>query len=951
MKKATIFVHAASIIAASYYILTALIDYFQYETVTFISLVEEPTCKNIVVCAPNTFSLATDFDHVKFFLGKYRKCRKIDLQDNAAITPFEAMFDMKIYAIPDKDYMLWHLSRLTLIYSSYPVIYQGSSGMLLYITFEKRRSKSMPAPYDTNCYDYNQYQCIFECTQTYLDWASCLDACSKPGCQSVSFVTLSHTACGDNSSSKFIMEQENMVRSIVAEAKTSLSFIGLNVFGLLGVFFGFSVLGSVNAVWRLLVQKWTWFHQIMAMACFAAALTHCLMLIHHHMRYLHLTETRHGVAGISLPKRLISVCIELNPVDKPWVEIVKPLFTNEFSFLAIAKFKSRELLTLTNDSLREYASESISTYAIDGVFCFLLKTPETRFGSRWIDRTFWRHLELVLEFKQQRLSCSFSVYSHTYAIRQEDVRIKIHHRTTLQITYLKYMTLPHPYKTACQNYGHGHLKDFRSRNHCVNSCALSHFKTLNPDRHPSNIPLFNGSDTSYRTGDSKKYLDSCRANKCQWIDCEEEKFQLYVTKAVYSYNNFEVVVQSAENQVYQFRDVPMSPMSETVFMLMSTIGLWGGISILQILLSAKKIFKCLNLKKTTRKALKKFRHILVIGMLWNIYAAVDTYQVYETLTQVHLQPALIYSPFTVVLLQRKGVQCLNSGSCTSEEVATAISKYSRQSHDLIGRIWVRKPETTSWLQESKNVSHVTSVHIYFQSTIMTELDPSLYARIPAAGKLIATGSTAGLKIEIAKKQVAFSIAESFSGIDRSSMTYRGNYVYSGYSVVYKFEGLTISSLSAPYSDCYDYSVQWLKTQKIRHEDCLEKRFYKVHNRTSSFLKPLPIEKLSHSMKEAYSVLSFINVTAPDCSLHCRKPDCRSRALISHQNSVRKTDNESSITINAQSHETSIKQVPKMIVSEFIMYLGNTFVLWYGLCTLDLVKPIEYIAKLYLKDNS
>ncbi|KAI1295766.1 hypothetical protein HDE_05296 [Halotydeus destructor] len=667
MKKAKICVQTFSAVAASYYILTALIDYFQYETVTSISLAEEPSSKYLVVCAPETFHSAEDFSHVKSFLGKYQYCREIEFENNSGITPFEAMLDMKIFALQQMAYMPWHLSRLRFIFSSRPVLHPLARGLLLYVTFEKRRSSLMPAPYDTNCRHYDQYQCIYECTQTYADWTSCLGACSSPGCISAYLFTLSHAAVGKISSSKFMMQQESIVKSITAEAKTSLSFIVLNVLGLLSVFFGLSVLNIVDAIWWLFASEKKWLRKTLRMICFACAFAQSLLITNDHMQYLYLTETHQGNT-IPIPKIFFSVCIKAPPHDKPWADVVKPALNFELDSLLVSRFNSPELLVLDKRSMIEYSRQYESSYSVDGAFCFLLETPENRTKqSKWLDRRIISlQLDLQIVLRSAHNLTAMSANSQADDIEERTLYIKSNRQTMLHNAYLKKITLPHPYKTSCQKYGQGHLARFKSRTHCINSCALSRFKEKYPGLHPVDIPIFSGSDTSHVAGKAREFLDSCRAETCRWIDCEKEQFKLYIRQQSNGSPKIVMTVSKPDHDIYQFQDIPSMLLSHTLLMLISTVGFWAGISLLHTLRGTRKILRLIKAKRLSR-LLKKYRHILAIGMFGNIYVAVETFLAYETLSQVHSEPASAHWPFTFVSVERANFKCRISGCCTPKK--------------------------------------------------------------------------------------------------------------------------------------------------------------------------------------------------------------------------------------------------------------------------------------------
>ncbi|KAI1299807.1 hypothetical protein HDE_03692 [Halotydeus destructor] len=384
----------------------------------------------------------------------------------------------------------------------------------------------MPSPYDTNCYHYDKYECIYECSQKRESWPTCSQACSKPGCRATSFVTLAHTASRSNIASSFVIQQDNTVTSTVFQVKMTLEYIVLNVLGLLGVFFGFSVLSVANTVRRSFAAKRKIVKTTLLLTCFTCATLQCLLVLGHHMEYLILTETYQGLAQVSVPRTIFSVCFNMSISEVPWYQTEKPRLSAKLNATAIPKKDSIEFWLIEDDALEEYERNMV-TYSVDGRFCYLLDKPvKTTSVPLAPMELLHRNLDLILKFRDILSSCEMTAYAHTHSIKQSDVRIKTHFTTTLQNTYVQTLALPHPYSTACQEYGRGHLKDFKSRADCINACALSYFKAVHPGQHPMNIPIFNNSDTSYLTGDAQEYIHSCETAVCRWTGCDEERFKL-----------------------------------------------------------------------------------------------------------------------------------------------------------------------------------------------------------------------------------------------------------------------------------------------------------------------------------------------------------------------------------------------------------------------------------------
>ncbi|KAI1299806.1 hypothetical protein HDE_03693 [Halotydeus destructor] len=806
----------------------------------------------------------------------------------------------------------------------------------------------MPAPYDTKCYNYDKYKCIYDCSQKLLNWSNCSQACAMPGCRATHLVTLSHTATSGSNLSKFVIQQSNIATSTVFTVKTTLEYIVLNVLGLLGVFFGLSVLRVAKAAGRCCAVKRKNVKTTLLLICFTGATAQCLFVIGNHMEYLVLTETLQGLGHVSVPKSLFSVCFDMSIPNKPWSQTVKPQLADQLSAMAMAKTNLPEFWLLTDETVREY-ERSMSTYSVGGRFCYLLDSPKNvasvqSLGKRQLNI----NVALSLMLRGHISSCEVMAHFDAHSIQQSDLRIKTNFITTLQNTYVQAVTLPYPYTTACQEYGHGHLKDFKSRADCINACALRYFEAHHQGQHPVNIPIFNGSDPSYVTGDAQEYIHSCETTVCRWTSCEEKRFKLYTLRQLllaYEGSNQAWVV-SPGYQVYQLQDVPLTLISDTLLVLISTIGLWTGVSMLAFLYRAEKSVKIVKRKPLRRKVFKKIRLVIpAIGLLWHLYSASIKYSRYETLSQTSSQQARTVPKFSLLLIHKAGREhCPNNGRCTSTEVADLAIQYFKQSQDFFETFWSRDVKTASWFQQTINASRMIKTYIYGSRNIVSEA--SLNFSAPTAEILAASGSLLILKVDILSlKPILFTLVESIDEIEEDFIVSKCKSTLPGFGVIYEYESFSTTSLSAPYVfDCINYLEFGFRTQKSCYYSCLETRFFDIHHMTSSAFRPLPIAELSQPIDDR-DQLRFLyeeKSAASYCQQLCKKSDCFSREMIGRQTSISSADNGTTIAVSAPTYETSIKQVPKMTVGEFVMYLGNTFGIWYGLCALDLVRPFTYL---------
>ncbi|KAI1300013.1 hypothetical protein HDE_03615 [Halotydeus destructor] len=929
MQTVTVLVNCSAFIASTYYIITALMDYFNYGTVTSISFRQQQPFRDVVICVPNASSLDnlnyTDYSYVKSFLGNYRVCLKIKLEKRTAFVSYQIIQEMKVYVAKYSDVKPWNLSRLNLIYGSYPDVVNVSTELDVYVTFTKLESQLMPAPYDTNCHQYDQYKCIFDCSQVLAQLDACLQACSRPGCAFMQTITLAHTSMEVNTSSKMVIEQDNQVQSTVFDPKIDLGFIVLNTLGLLGVFFGFSLLSVASVTWRLFSAKLKLVKKISIMACSICALYQCCMVVSAHLKYGQSTEVYQGLTHIHLPKLHFSICGNMKLTNESWSKIQKPPMTKLMEQLWIRRYDAPEILFILEDALAEFENVTVTTYSVRGKLCHLMSLPERRIGPYWVDQRseILKPIDLSIESFNMEGLYEVWVHGNAYDIMQEDVGIMTLLQATFQNTYLETISLPHPYKTSCQTYGRGHLENFKSRSQCINACALKHFRKRHPGLHPTNIPIFNSSDSSHIAGNAEEYLESCRRLNCRWTACEKRRFKLYTVQQANWEDKIKIMtVNTPKHNVFKLRDVPLTMVTDTLLILISEIGFWAGINMWQVLGRAKTLLRVVRARKSHRKAFKATRSILLtIGIIFNLNAAFQKYFAYETLTQSFTQVASSYSPVNPVLIQgvEETMECLGYSKCSNAELTDLAANCSKQSHALISAIWNREYETMSWSKMPLSLqSQLIKTHVHSFSYLITELQTSRFSVVQNPEKLIASGSTAILKIDLfTDVRIDVLVVNSFDNFDMSMMISGITETYPGKHTVFDFEGIAVSLLSAPYIfDCIDYATQGYKNQKRCYDICMEARFFKVFGLMNAELRPISIEKLTQAVGVAdvknSTNFAFDTKNAFACQRLCSKPDCHSNILSTKQSSLKKPDNKTTLEINAQAHETVIKHVPKMI---------------------------------------
>ncbi|KAI1304251.1 hypothetical protein HDE_02009 [Halotydeus destructor] len=960
MQKSMILLQISCAIAASYYILVAVIDYLSHETVTHVSFTNENSSSRLVVCIARRFERMedfqlSDFSHVERYLGEHRFCYAKTHGQGQFPIPIEVALDTRIYALQKRDFMPWELSRSTYIYDAFADVPVISTGIAIYITFEKLLSKLMPAPYDTNCHFYNQYECIYDCSQTYLSLEQCSESCSKPSCDALHYISLGHTVIGGNVSSEIVTEERASVQSIVAEAKMSLQFIVLNVLGLIGVFTGFSVLTAFKFTCSYIIFKQSLARKITFTACFCCALWQCLFVVYDHFEYRHNTECYVGSRTIPQPRPSYSLCHFATLGNNTWQETMKQKLTNEIYSLQIAQYDTTILMNLRDIFLKNYETKYVEYYTVNGKVCFLLRTPLENLTFEAKDRNQYMFQDRELTIRPHNSDSVFeiSVHIHDHDITWQTSGLKAFRLTALKKTYLKTTSLPHPYKTKCQRYGEVTLLELKSRSHCINVCALNLFKANSSSNHPLKIPLFNKNDSSHITGDATQYLEICRRVNCRWNDCENERFESYILQHTSAGSLNMIAIESPGSEVYQFSDIPLSSISDTGLLLISTVGFWTGISMVETIKFVGKLVRRATCKRFRRRATKRARLlVLIIGFAWNFFSATEKYLAYETLSQTYSQPALSLSPVKLVFGQRLlGTECVYGGLCSSAEIDELISSCIAKSRETLLEVVSRDVKTLAWLTMlNSNRDLKTNRYLYFYNSLITELNPRISMTRLNVEMLIASGSMAVMEIRFfSVEPLYFFVLHGQDVIDMDVADTGFTAIYPDYHVVYDYAGIRISSLPAPYHlDCVDYRLFGHTNRRACYFSCQQKLLQDTLNRTTTLLKPLPIEHISEWTDDEIGAKFLVEHDHPfKCSQICKKSDCYSNTVRKRQSSIGIPGNGTKLTLNAQKHETSIRHVSKMSMSELILYLGNTFGIWYGFCALDIIKPLGYLEGLIL----
>ncbi|KAI1300000.1 hypothetical protein HDE_03599 [Halotydeus destructor] len=475
--------------------------------------------------------------------------------------------------------------------------------------------------------------------------------------------------------------------------------------------------------------------------------------------------------------------------------------------------------------------------------------------------------------------------------------------------------------TACHTYGKGGLDPFKSRDHCINACALKAFKLRQPGQHAVNIPIFNNSDMSVIAGDAQGYLDLCRETVCRRPDCLRRRFKFYLIRQMFDPEGVVAMIISPQHHIFKFQDVPLTLISDTVLLLSGTLGLWLGISFLANYWNRQKTAQADRRQQASANIGEKSSTIRV-----DCWVSMESNSGFQ-------QVSGLRDDYAVSSTTRYDVGANQSTFCPAGQIL-----------DVFCHIWSRSPETLSWHQHSKSEQYqMVKTYLYLLEMVVTEIRLTNYVSMPEADQLIASGSMRVLKVDVnISKPISVTVIRSFDDVDVNSFFFSLMQLSLDECLVYSFEGLKSNQLPAPYTtDCVNYHSHGYRNRQRCLDSCMEAIFVAKHNTTSSALRPLDMAELTLSTEDFSLMPEANNVKyLHQCQQTCRKLDCEVYVQSSLQSSRDQAGKQAQVVVNAQIQETSIVHFPKMLVSEFILYLGNTFGIWFGFCFLDLVVVLE-----------
>ncbi|KAI1300011.1 hypothetical protein HDE_03613 [Halotydeus destructor] len=844
MKASDLFCYAICALGAAYYITMTLLEYFRYETFTVTWIVETEPSNILVVCGPKNSeglqeSAVTGYEYVMSYLGNYTKCQSLTLQDEIANISTEAIRDIKIYVTKYADFEPWHLSRLNLLLESYLELIRGYPGIRLWMVSEKVMTQLLPAPYPTNCHNYDQYRCIYDCTQSSRRWNTCLRLCAKQGCKTTNILTLGDAPLGINSNISEVNFVENShAVSTIFGAKTNVSFTIVNILGLVSAFFGTSVFSCTQDLRKTLkCRKWR-ARKITKTVVYICAMLHCFSISKEYLEYRHVTETYQGDTNVDLPSASYSICLsELSTNGHSWASVAESHVELSDIVGLILFRRGPHFVSIKRETLRIYAANHTFSYSLSGKFCFFLVLPNTSIQSERIARripgTF--NVELLLALKKRyTVAISPHIGSHIYG--RDPMEMITKSKSSFQNRYARQLFLPPPYQTRCQIYGIGHLKRFKSRDHCVMECALKRHRQLHPGQHPLDIPISNTSDNSIITGKAKVALDLCDKTTCRWPDCISEQFKLSKIDETVSWAPALRIAAPAQD-IFLFKDVPLTMFTDIMLLLVSTIGFWTGFSMVTLTRPLKVMLTKLKTKTRCRILFRKlYRLLILLGLLWNLWAAVRMYMWYDSITQSHVDSTPMASSVNLVMISRGISSCFSRNGCTQRQIKDTISWYRNYSRKLIPRVSSRHPENLSWLTHSAESLHNMIETYQWLNYIVTELQLAENSIPPETTKLAASGSLAVHTLELQPfgQDINVLLVDTFDNFDPNSVIIGSAIIAIGQHGVFGFEVMDIVSLPAPYhTDCISYQLYGHHNQRHCTQHCMERRFSKIFNKTNS----------------------------------------------------------------------------------------------------------------------
>ncbi|KAI1288148.1 hypothetical protein HDE_09601 [Halotydeus destructor] len=852
---------------------------------------------------------------------------------------------MSIYSLVSGNISPWSLNRFSIIYDAAmedELVNRKNTSLLLLVSYCRYEARLLSLPYHTDCFDYDQHECMYKCVrQLTRKMETCETKCAKSSCHLKHANTLSWTAYPDKArmTSQVRMTQAEQVIRTDFTSKSSLSFVALNVVGLFGVFIGLSSLDLIHCARRLVSQPSKIIRRSAVFIGYLAAICHGAFIVEVYLQYGHNTEVYQG-ANVDLSKHAYTICLSAKFKGKHWPEtkLRMPKFDKLVSRLMFSYYRQTKMISYgyprAEPGAALYRANYTTQYTFAKQFCYRFTALEKdvkgiQFGENSMGMYSNIDLELTVNEKVSR-RLDFAILTDIGDILPSN----LHYETligtnTYKIKYTEIQSLPYPYKMLCENYGQGHLKDFVSRQHCADVCGLETFQIANPGYYPEDVPLLNGSDGSIISGKATPLIDRCMRTSCKRPDCTFTQFLISKAEGLYDESDLFFRMIKPNEEALLFSHVPTTDVIDTLLILSSAVSIWTGFSMMQFKKLVNKIFRKVKVFRRHRNHINSvITLIITVSFAFNIYIVIKQYMNYEFITESVVRSAAKSRNFSLIIViqQQRQVPKRGKGEYRS----------SQYLENLLQHTWLRDTRTLSWVRHpSTYLANVTAVYILSSQEMLVMDIQSYLDKL----KLESLGSMPVLKLSLkADKGITIFLT---GGIDRASM---GDILASMTSFdkqqhsVAKFESLVVKSLPAPFSfACINYLNYGYHNQANCEQSCTREGFLKTFNSVDSLFVPVNLDDnitLADNLDLTIENEKHINEFYSKCGAKCNRTSCLKETYYMKQASFKQKQEPKSISVDANVQETQITYLAKMGISEFIMYLGNTFSTWYGFCFID-----------------
>ncbi|KAI1288073.1 hypothetical protein HDE_09589 [Halotydeus destructor] len=453
----------------------ALLDYFLYETITETAILraESQYSRMSIICFYRKHNPMLGLGnsspyHVESFFSHEMLCFTNDRKAGYTDIPNDYIRDVMIYSVELGNLAAWQFNRFNLIYEaslSNEIGFEGNGSLVLEVIFTTYEASLLPAPYETDCIEYEQHLCLYRC-MILNEKKHCAHQCSKASCLLNHVDPLAWTAYRDDTlttSRAIITQAADLVKTNFI-AKSTLSLLALNIFGLFGVFVGLSVLHVAHCIRRVTYKPSKPLKRTTVSIGYLAAMLHCMYFVSQYLQYEYTTEVYQGENNVILPRHAYAICLSQKLRNVSWPETVKrmPNLKRIVGRQALLTVHSQEkalfMTTISDKSMMRLETK----YTVHRHRCYLLKMPDKYVeGLAFSGKSLSDMAESDLSIQIKKRYARAVYFAMLQTADGKDIvpsSLQYYHSSGLsrfRSMYTEVQSLPYPFKTACEVYGHG----------------------------------------------------------------------------------------------------------------------------------------------------------------------------------------------------------------------------------------------------------------------------------------------------------------------------------------------------------------------------------------------------------------------------------------------------------------------------------------------------------------